>query len=173
MAQGTLLGETQYGAALLGWWGMGGSTNLSIPDSFLSLELSAAGPPDPIWQGGSQRFCFFTLWMPAEPMSHTSSLGFSAFSWCREWWLATGLELGDKGITLEAIIIWIWWIKYKHYIYPLFEKFLSHLGHHGAPRRVPCAIQQALISYHFTHSNVYMSVPDSQFIQLLILSWYP
>ena len=48
MAQGTLLGETQYGAALLGWWGMGGSTNLSIPDSFLSLELSAAGPPDPI-----------------------------------------------------------------------------------------------------------------------------
>ena len=50
------------------------------------------------------------------------------------------------------------------YIYPLFFGFLSHLGHHRALSRVPCAIQQVLISYLFIHSGVYMSVPISQFI---------
>ena len=35
------------------------------------------------------------------------------------------------------------------YIYPLFFGFPSHLGHHRALSRVPCAIQQVLISYLF------------------------
>ena len=34
-------------------------------------------------------------------------------------------------------------------IYPLFFRFPSHLGHHGALSRVPCSIQQVLISYLF------------------------
>ena len=32
-------------------------------------------------------------------------------------------------------------------LYPLFFGFLSPLGHHRALSRVPCAIQQVLISY--------------------------
>ena len=35
------------------------------------------------------------------------------------------------------------------YIHPLFFGFPSHLGHHRALSRVPCAIQQVLISYLF------------------------
>lgn len=34
-------------------------------------------------------------------------------------------------------------------IYPLFGEFSSHLGHHRALSRVPCAIEQALISCLF------------------------
>ena len=34
-------------------------------------------------------------------------------------------------------------------IYPLFFEFPSHLGHHRALSRVPCAVQQVLISYLF------------------------
>ena len=33
------------------------------------------------------------------------------------------------------------------YIYSLFFGFPSHLGHHGALSRIPCTIQQGLISY--------------------------
>ena len=35
------------------------------------------------------------------------------------------------------------------YIHPLFFGFPSHLGHHRALSRVPCATQQVLISYLF------------------------
>ena len=35
------------------------------------------------------------------------------------------------------------------YIYPPFFGFPSHLGHHRALSRVPCATQQVLISYLF------------------------
>ena len=35
------------------------------------------------------------------------------------------------------------------YIYPFFLGFPSHLGHHRVLSRVPCAIQQVLISYLF------------------------
>ena len=35
------------------------------------------------------------------------------------------------------------------YIYPLLFGFPSHLGHHRAFSRVPCAIQQVIISYLF------------------------
>ena len=35
------------------------------------------------------------------------------------------------------------------YIYQLFFRFLSHLGHQRALSRVPCATQQVLISYLF------------------------
>ena len=41
------------------------------------------------------------------------------------------------------------------YIYPLFLGFPSHLGHHRALSRAPCAIQSVLISYYFIHSSVY------------------
>ena len=35
------------------------------------------------------------------------------------------------------------------YIYPLFFSFFSHIGHQRVLSRVPCAIQQVLISYQF------------------------
>ena len=35
------------------------------------------------------------------------------------------------------------------YIYPLFFRFFSHIGHYRVLSRVPCAIQQVLISYLF------------------------
>ena len=35
------------------------------------------------------------------------------------------------------------------YIYPLFLRFFSHTGHYRVLSRVPCAIQQVLISYLF------------------------
>ena len=35
------------------------------------------------------------------------------------------------------------------YIYPLPFGFPSHLGHHSALSRVPCAAQQVIISYLF------------------------
>ena len=44
------------------------------------------------------------------------------------------------------------------YLYPLFFGFPSHLGHHRSLSRVPCAIQQALISYLFyTQQSIYVS----------------
>ena len=46
--------------------------------------------------------------------------------------------------------------------------FPSHLGYHRALSRVPCAIQQAFISY-FKNSSMYMSTPISQFISPLPL----
>ena len=48
-------------------------------------------------------------------------------------------------------------------IYPLFFRFPSHLGYHGALSRGPWAIQQALISC-FIHSSRCVSTPISQFI---------
>ena len=51
------------------------------------------------------------------------------------------------------------------YIYPLFYGFPSHLGHHRALSRVPCAIQFSLIIYFIHNINsVYMSISISQFI---------
>ena len=35
------------------------------------------------------------------------------------------------------------------YIYPLFFRFFSHLGHYRVLSRVPCAVQQILMSYLF------------------------
>ena len=51
-------------------------------------------------------------------------------------------------------------------IHPLFFGFPSHLGHHRALSRIPCVIQQVLISYLFYTSSVYMSIPNSHFIPL-------
>ena len=48
------------------------------------------------------------------------------------------------------------------YIPPLF-RLPSHLGHHRALNRVPCAIQQVLIIIYFIHSSVQMSISISQF----------
>ena len=50
------------------------------------------------------------------------------------------------------------------YMYLLFFVLPSHLDHHRALSRVPCATQQALTSYYFIQSSVYMSTPVSQFI---------
>ena len=36
------------------------------------------------------------------------------------------------------------------YTYPLFLGFPSHLGHHRALNRVPCAMQQVLVSYRIS-----------------------
>ena len=49
-------------------------------------------------------------------------------------------------------------------IYPLFSGFSSHIGPHRALCRVPCAIQQVLISYLV--NSVQMSIPISQLIPL-------
>ena len=44
------------------------------------------------------------------------------------------------------------------YIYPLLFGFPSHLGHHRALSRVPCALQQVLISYLFyTQQCIYVN----------------
>ena len=42
------------------------------------------------------------------------------------------------------------------YIYPLFFGFPSHLDHHRALNRVPCATQQVLISYLFFLIFIYL-----------------
>ena len=54
---------------------------------------------------------------------------------------------------------------YVH-IYPLFFGFPSHLGHHRALNRVPCVIQQVLISYLFY--TQYKCVYMNYFIYLFI-----
>ena len=52
------------------------------------------------------------------------------------------------------------------YIYLLFFGFPSHVGYHRAPSRVPCAVEEALVSSLFIHGDVCMKVPISQFIAL-------
>ena len=43
-------------------------------------------------------------------------------------------------------------------LYPLFFRFFSHIGHDRALSRVPCAIQQVLISYLFyIQQHVYVN----------------
>ena len=56
------------------------------------------------------------------------------------------------------------WISYTYtYVHSVF-RFFPHIDHCRVSSRVPCAIQEVLISYLFIHSNVYMSVPSSPFI---------
>ena len=50
------------------------------------------------------------------------------------------------------------WTELNWFTYPLFFGFHSHLGHHRALSRVPCAIQKVLISYLIN--------PDICFIQI-------
>ena len=54
------------------------------------------------------------------------------------------------------------------YTYPLFFGFPSHLDHHRALSRVPCAVHLVLISYFIrrlsSSSRVYLSIPVSQSI---------
>ena len=49
--------------------------------------------------------------------------------------------------------------QYIH-IYPLFSGFSSHLGHHGALRRVPCAIQSRSTSDTYSFWSI---LPTSRF----------
>ena len=58
------------------------------------------------------------------------------------------------------------------HISPIFRIFFSHLGHHRALSRVPCAKQSVLINDLFTHSinTVFISIPSSQFIPLPLSS---
>ena len=54
------------------------------------------------------------------------------------------------------------------YTYPLFLRFPSHFSHHRSLSRVPCAIQQVLISYFFyTQQCVYAKCCFS-----VQLNWY-
>ena len=62
------------------------------------------------------------------------------------------------------------------YIYPLFFGFPSHLGYHRALSRVPCVIQQVLISYLFytqyqqcIYVNPNLPIPPIPHF----LPWYP
>ena len=50
------------------------------------------------------------------------------------------------------------------YIYPLFFRFFSHIGHYRVLSRVPCAIQQVLISYLFYIQQCVYVNPNLQFI---------
>ena len=50
------------------------------------------------------------------------------------------------------------------YTHPLFFGFPSHLGHHRALSRAPCAVQSVLISHFIHSSSVHMSIPVSQSI---------
>ena len=56
------------------------------------------------------------------------------------------------------------------YIYPFFFGFPSHLGHHRALSRVPCAIQQVLIGYTQSCICVNPNVPN---LSLLNTSFPP
>ena len=61
------------------------------------------------------------------------------------------------------------------YIYPLFFRFPSNLGHHRALRRVPCALWQVLISYLvYPLWCIYVSPNSSHFSfpALLTVSWF-
>ena len=59
-------------------------------------------------------------------------------------------------------------------MHPFFFGFPSHIGHHRALSRVPCALQKVLISYLFIHNSVYLSISISQFIiPFPVPSWYP
>ena len=53
-----------------------------------------------------------------------------------------------------------------------FLKFPSHLGHHSALSRVPCATQCFSLFIYFVHSikSVYLSIQISQFLSP---PWYP
>ena len=45
------------------------------------------------------------------------------------------------------------------HIYPLFSGFPFHLGHHRALNRVPCPIQEALITYlSYTQQCIYVNL---------------
>ena len=55
------------------------------------------------------------------------------------------------------------------YIYLLFFRFLSHIGYYKVLSRVPCAIQQVLISYLFyiqwcVHGNPHLPIYPSCFL---------
>ena len=52
------------------------------------------------------------------------------------------------------------------YIYSLFFVFPSHLGHHRALSRVPCALKRFSLVIYFIHriNSVCISIPISQFI---------
>ena len=60
-----------------------------------------------------------------------------------------------------TIVLFLLYIKVNLpyvYIYPLFFGISSHLGHHIALSRVPCVIQQVLISYLFyTQQCIYIN----------------
>ena len=49
------------------------------------------------------------------------------------------------------------------YIYPLFFRFFSHIGH----SRVLIEFSRSLLVIYFMYNSVYMSVPISQFISPL------
>ena len=67
------------------------------------------------------------------------------------------------------------------YIYPLFQGFPSHLGHHRVLKRVPCAIRQDLIHYlFFTQQCIYVNpslpihpTPSLGLIFLIVASVHP
>ena len=50
------------------------------------------------------------------------------------------------------------------YIYPLFFRFFSHIGHYTVLSRAPCAIQKVLIIY-FIYSSVYMGEGNGTLLQ--------
>ena len=62
------------------------------------------------------------------------------------------------------------WISYT-YMYISFLEFLSHLGHHRALSRVPCAIQWVFISYQFDTSLQLSFVQSLSRVQLFATPW--
>ena len=60
------------------------------------------------------------------------------------------------------------------YIYPLFFRFFSHIGHYRVLSRVPCAIllySRSLLFVCFIYRSVYMSIPISQLIPPPLTPW--
>ena len=54
------------------------------------------------------------------------------------------------------------------YIYPLFFRFFSHIGHYSILSRVPCVTQYVLISYQFYILQcVYVNLPIYPSLHLL------
>ena len=64
------------------------------------------------------------------------------------------------------------------YRYPLFKRFFSHIGHYKVLSRVPCSMQQAVISYLFcVQQGVYVSLslpcqPSSRLYPLVTRSLF-
>ena len=70
-------------------------------------------------------------------------------------------------VALQCCILLCRKVNQPHlHMQPLFLGFPSHLGHHRALSRVPCALQYVLISYLFytQYQQCTVSVPVSQLI---------
>ena len=104
--------------------------------------VSPSGPR--IFNGSNTKDVHFYSW-PMDcflfSFSRTINSGFLCLKIFFGIWLIYNVVL-VTGVQKSESVIYI-------YIYPLFFRFFSYTGHYRVLSRVPCAIQQVLISYLF------------------------